>query len=125
MATPVSSSSAASPTPSGCDAGDFRPGYSGSITGGFAGCVVNNATALTVCCASVGSTAGFINETCGCPFNAAFPATANISFFECVHRTSNGTTSACGHPNTGLGAGVRWNAAVIVLGAALVLGVVV
>ncbi|KAJ7142359.1 hypothetical protein C8R44DRAFT_760550 [Mycena epipterygia] len=121
--TPTSSSSSAAATPSGCDAGDFRgTGYSGTISGGFSGCVVGVASVLQSCCAEVGSTPAFVNNTCGCPYNAVFLPADEPTWAECtIHQNA---TSLCSleTPSAAVGRPVRWNAAVVVLSVALLLG---
>ncbi|KAJ6549071.1 hypothetical protein DFH09DRAFT_1320370 [Mycena vulgaris] len=122
MSAASPSSSAASTIPSGCHAGDFRPGHTPTMNDSFYGCVVNNSTALEVCCTEVGSTAVFVNETCGCPFNAAFPIAFDTRFFDCVDGMTivNNTISVCGKANAASGASLRWTAAMVSLGVALV-----
>ncbi|KAJ7668181.1 hypothetical protein B0H17DRAFT_1088111 [Mycena rosella] len=126
MPTPSSSSSAPSATPSGCDAGDFRPGFSGTTSGGFSGCVVNNASIRQECCTNLGSTAAFVNETCGCPYNGSTGFTSSAPFFACVNEASDDAVAGCSGQGTTSAAGrrQRWNAAVVVLVAALVAGAV-
>ncbi|KAK6981510.1 hypothetical protein R3P38DRAFT_415334 [Favolaschia claudopus] len=115
------SSSAFPPLPTGCA---HLHGTTSSES--FNGCVVGNATVLQLCCSSVGSTPGFINGTCGCPYNPpAFAGTqADIqNFFACV--SNHSYEGGCSDwPTSGAGRAVGWNAAVIVLGVSLFLGVV-
>ncbi|KAJ7181428.1 hypothetical protein C8R43DRAFT_1229318 [Mycena crocata] len=82
-ATPVPSSAAALPT--GCSPSFFRgPEFSGTLNGAFQGCVVGVASVLPTCCAAVGSTPVFANDTCGCPFSDSFPSTAFLNFLDCA-----------------------------------------
>ncbi|KAJ7668180.1 hypothetical protein B0H17DRAFT_1210036 [Mycena rosella] len=74
----------AAPTPSGCDAADFQPNVDCAMSANFSGCVVNRAHVLQKCCTGVGSTAAFVNGTCGCPYNATAGFTSYKKFFGCV-----------------------------------------
>ncbi|KAJ7668177.1 hypothetical protein B0H17DRAFT_1210031 [Mycena rosella] len=120
--------------PTGCTDSDF-PGPNISIKtagAGFTGCVVGVASVLLTCCARVGGTAAFAHDTCGCPFDATFTGDAEESFGDCALESNE--TSTCflnAGPAAGASAagaavkltGGRVNAAVVVLGIALVLGV--
>ncbi|KAJ7181427.1 hypothetical protein C8R43DRAFT_270890 [Mycena crocata] len=129
-ATPVSSSAAALPT--GCSPSLFPgPGFSGTVNSAFAGCVVGIASVLPTCCAAVGSTPVFANDTCGCPFSASFPSTALGNFLDCA--SDNNAQAICNEKNNNSAgnsapknsaSSVRWNFAVILLGMGCVLGAV-
>ncbi|KAJ6549075.1 hypothetical protein DFH09DRAFT_1366924 [Mycena vulgaris] len=126
----VASSSSTTPTPSPLApcVSDYQ---GGRLNNTFSGCVIGvvNFSVLQTCCTAAGSTAGFVNGTCGCPFSAAFPGTEAAQklrddFFKCVEtdplrggKTQVGTcdlASAAGRP-------LRWNGNAVIVG--LVLGV--
>ncbi|KAK6981539.1 hypothetical protein R3P38DRAFT_3233968 [Favolaschia claudopus] len=63
----------------------------------FQGCIVENSTdasILQTCCNTVGSTATFEHNTCGCPFNAVFPPAKNQAFSDCA-KQQFGQRSTC------------------------------
>ncbi|KAK7036267.1 hypothetical protein R3P38DRAFT_2911188 [Favolaschia claudopus] len=114
-------SSAFPPLPTGC-----ANLHGATASAGFHGCVVGNATVLQICCSSVGSTPGFVNDTCGCPFNppAFVGAVVDVqNFFACAS-TYSYSAGCFGLPASGAGRIVGWKAGVLVLGVSLLLGVV-
>ncbi|KAK6981532.1 hypothetical protein R3P38DRAFT_415535 [Favolaschia claudopus] len=95
-------------------------------------CVTSDPNTVTrTCCDTVGSTATFVNKTCGCPYNDVFTADRFMQFVNCsmahdvVSMCQNGSHS---DPSFDTGAALdsrlRWNSAVIVLAVALVCGAV-
>ncbi|KAJ7750803.1 hypothetical protein B0H16DRAFT_1691441 [Mycena metata] len=110
-----STSSSAAALPSGCS-------HLHGVTfgGGFAGCVTNTTSSLETCCTAVGSTPGFVNDTCGCPFNAVFVPSDMENFFDCADKIGNVQTG-CQQPSAATRAPLRWNAAVVVVCLALVM----
>ncbi|KAJ7917409.1 hypothetical protein B0H13DRAFT_2269490 [Mycena leptocephala] len=125
--------------PTGCSASDFLgPTDPGTARPTFSGCIVGVPSILETCCTKVGSTAVFVNGTCGCPypFNIASgsPAAQEDAvqvFFNCTSEAEPGMTSVivmCGHATASaarasheLGS-VRWNLAVLMLGVAVITG---
>ncbi|KAJ7142363.1 hypothetical protein C8R44DRAFT_865716 [Mycena epipterygia] len=133
---PSPSASAAVALPTGCSSSDFPgPGSSVPASKSFLGCTAGVASVLVSCCATVGGTAAFVDNTCGCPFDASFLAANEQDFEDCA--LASNTTSACslggsqgtaqGGPSTSAGVPgmpLRWNAATVVLGLALLVGLV-
>ncbi|KAJ6566784.1 hypothetical protein B0H19DRAFT_1138580 [Mycena capillaripes] len=123
--TPSSSHSSALALPTGCSASDFGgPNRSGTMSGGFTGCVVGVASVLQTCCTSVGSTPAFVNNTCGCPIDPVLLPNAFTDFGTCVGEHND--VGACGPlPSGGTGrfhGQLRWNAAAVVLGVTFLVG---
>ncbi|KAJ7668178.1 hypothetical protein B0H17DRAFT_224219 [Mycena rosella] len=125
-AHPVPSSLVPAPsqTPSGCTTADFRPNLSGSIivSPTFSGCVVTNPAVLQACCTRLGSTAAFVNVTCGCPYNASVGFASGAPFVACVRAASTNAWAGCTARGATGAAGrrLRLHSAVVVFGAALV-----
>jgi hypothetical protein len=137
--------------PSGCSPSDFRgpgipPNISTSFLGaqscmqhthpgfGFShhlklGCVADTPSVLQTCCSKAGSTAAFVNGTCGCPLSQTDFGPATGVFGTCVLDAN--ATAQCGGPAAGatsaahrggLGVG-RVNLAVVVLGVVVLMHV--
>ncbi|KAJ7926747.1 hypothetical protein B0H13DRAFT_2653782 [Mycena leptocephala] len=116
--------------PSGCSPRDFRgPGIPPNISTSFLGCVADTPSVLQTCCSKTGSTAAFVNGTCGCPLSQTDFGPATGVFGTCVLDAN--ATAQCGGPATGatsavhrdgLGVG-RVNLAVVVLGVAVLMHV--
>ncbi|KAJ7123427.1 hypothetical protein C8R44DRAFT_852388 [Mycena epipterygia] len=127
------SASSTAALPIGCSNYHF-PGFNFTTSNNFsdpihfAGCITGQPSVLLTCCAKVGSTPVFANNTCGCPFNAAFNLTTGEDIFGTCAIDNNGSAT-CG-PQTvetsaaELKALFRWNSAIVVLGFALLLGAV-
>ncbi|KAK7036329.1 hypothetical protein R3P38DRAFT_2771806 [Favolaschia claudopus] len=80
------------PLPSAC------AGLEGRMEAGamFRGCVASDSDiVLQFCCHEVGSTATFVNMTCGCPFNDVFVPGNYKLFMDCT--TENEKGSLCQH----------------------------
>ncbi|KAJ7097450.1 hypothetical protein C8R44DRAFT_370234 [Mycena epipterygia] len=126
MATPTSPAT----LPTGCSSFNF-PGFNFTVGYDFGGCVAGQPSVLLSCCAKVGSTPVFANNTCGCPYNASFIPPVDDIFGSCA--IDNNGSATCGSttvwraPTTSaavMKSFFRWNTAVVVLGAALLLGAV-
>ncbi|KAJ7915387.1 hypothetical protein B0H13DRAFT_2655831 [Mycena leptocephala] len=114
---PSPSSSSAAALPSGCS---HLHGV--TLGGGFYGCAVDSASALETCCSTVGSTPAFVNDTCGCPFNAVFVPDDMQNFFACADKIDAQAGCHQPSPSAATRAPLRWNAAVVVLCLALLVG---
>ncbi|KAJ7750806.1 hypothetical protein B0H16DRAFT_1691443 [Mycena metata] len=109
---PSASSTSAAALPSGCS---HLHGV--TMSGGFAGCATDSASSLETCCSAVGSTPAFVNDTCGCPFNAVFVPSDMENFFDCadkINAQAGCTGSNSPQPSAATRAPLRWNAAVVV-----------
>ncbi|KAF7333420.1 hypothetical protein MVEN_02357800 [Mycena venus] len=114
---PSPSSSSAAALPSGCS---HLHGVTSSAN--FAGCAIDSASALETCCSAVGSTPAFVNDTCGCPYNAVFVPNDMENFFACADKINAQAGCSGPQPSAATRAPLRWNAAVAVLGLALLVG---
>ncbi|KAJ7890687.1 hypothetical protein B0H14DRAFT_2561312 [Mycena olivaceomarginata] len=83
------------------------------------GCAVDSASALETCCSAVGSTPAFVNDTCGCPFSAVFVPNDTQNFFACANKINAEAGCNSPQPSVATRPPLPWNAAVVVLGLAL------
>ncbi|KAJ7450197.1 hypothetical protein FB451DRAFT_1186970 [Mycena latifolia] len=80
--------------PTGCSSSDFPgPNLTASAGSGFTGCVTGVSNVLLTCCARLGGTPAFVDNTCGCPFGAGFTADAEESFGDCTLESN--ATATC------------------------------
>ncbi|CAK5265399.1 unnamed protein product [Mycena citricolor] len=121
VASPSASSTA--PLPSGCASASFTGYGSGVLSGGYFGCTTSLLPALDACCATVGSTPGFANSTCGCPYNfGSFQPNTSAVFQDCVghmNASSICATAEVSAASSSLGGVGRWKVAGLVLGMGL------
>lgn len=92
------------------------------LTNRYSGCAVDSASALETCCSAVGSTPAFVNDTCGCPFSAVFVPNDTQNFFACANKINAEAGCNSPQPSVATRPPFPWNAAVVVLGLALLVG---
>ncbi|KAJ6549904.1 hypothetical protein B0H19DRAFT_1159975 [Mycena capillaripes] len=118
--------------PTGCSASDFNGATAHTpinATSSFVGCWVGVPSVLQTCCSQSGSTAAFVNGTCGCPFpSVQAAATALDTFGKCA--SDKNVTAECGQGTKNAARGdhgarfMRGNLAAVVLCVSLLLGAV-